>query len=110
MEPTTRPAVVKVGRNGEPYWDGVLVNATELGSKLAELRADGRGVVYYRESPEREPTAAQLETFEVILGARVPIMLTSRADTVRARMASCAVAVCLAHARRQAPAVATTVE
>jgi phosphate acetyltransferase len=38
----------------------------------------------------------------IVLGARVPIMLTSRADTVRARMASCAVAVLLAHARRQA--------
>jgi phosphate acetyltransferase len=37
----------------------------------------------------------------LVLGARVPIILTSRADTVRARMASCAVAVLLAHARRQ---------
>ncbi|MCE3250551.1 MAG: phosphate acetyltransferase, partial [Geminicoccaceae bacterium] len=37
----------------------------------------------------------------IVLGARVPIILTSRADTVRARMASCAVAVLLAHARRQ---------
>jgi phosphotransacetylase len=37
----------------------------------------------------------------VVLGARGPIILTSRADTVRARMASCAVAVLLAHARRR---------
>jgi phosphate acetyltransferase len=29
----------------------------------------------------------------IVLGARVPIILTSRADTVRARLASCAVAV-----------------
>ncbi|MGO4685037.1 bifunctional enoyl-CoA hydratase/phosphate acetyltransferase [Hyphomicrobium sp. 2TAF46] len=36
----------------------------------------------------------------VVLGARVPIILTSRADTVRARMASCAVAMLLAHNRR----------
>jgi phosphate acetyltransferase len=35
-----------------------------------------------------------------VLGARVPIILTSRADTVRARMASCAAAVLYAHARR----------
>jgi phosphate acetyltransferase len=34
-------------------------------------------------------------------------MLTSRADTVRARMASCAVAVLLAHARRAAGAELT---
>src|SRR4029079_9288267 len=36
----------------------------------------------------------------IVLGARVPIILTSRADSVRARMASCAVAMLLAHSRR----------
>jgi phosphate acetyltransferase len=41
----------------------------------------------------------------IVLGARVPIILTSRADTVRARMASCAVAVLYAHARRGAAAL-----
>jgi len=35
----------------------------------------------------------------VVLGARVPIMLTSRADSMRARMASCAVAMLYANAR-----------
>lgn len=35
----------------------------------------------------------------VVLGARVPIILTSRADAERTRMASCAVAVLIAHAR-----------
>ena len=37
----------------------------------------------------------------IVLGARIPIMLTSRADNLRTRMASAAVAVLLAHARRQ---------
>ena len=32
--------------------------------------------------------------------ARVPIVLTSRADSLRTRMASCAAAVLYAHARR----------
>jgi len=36
----------------------------------------------------------------IVLGARVPIVLTSRADNVRTRMASCAVAVLLAHSRK----------
>ncbi len=36
----------------------------------------------------------------IVLGARVPIILTSRADNVRTRMASCAVAMLLAHNRR----------
>ncbi len=38
----------------------------------------------------------------IVLGARVPIILTSRADSVRARMASCAVAALYANARRRA--------
>jgi phosphate acetyltransferase len=43
----------------------------------------------------------------IVLGARVPVVLTSRADTPRARMASCAVAALYAHARRQhAPTIA----
>jgi len=36
----------------------------------------------------------------IVLGARVPIVLTSRADNVRTRLASCAVAVLLAHSRK----------
>ena len=49
---------------------------------------------------------ANADAAGIVLGARVPIILTSRADTVRARMASCAVAVLLAHSRRrQAAAV-----
>jgi len=47
---------------------------------------------------------ANADAAGIVLGARVPIILTSRADTVRARMASCAVAVLLAHARRRAAA------
>jgi phosphate acetyltransferase len=41
----------------------------------------------------------------IVLGARVPIILTSRADSVRTRMASCAVAVLYANARRGTTAV-----
>jgi phosphate acetyltransferase len=37
----------------------------------------------------------------LVLGARVPIILTSRADSVRSRIASCGVAMLAAHARRQ---------
>jgi phosphate acetyltransferase len=37
----------------------------------------------------------------IVLGARVPIILTSRADSIRSRMASCAAAVLYADARRR---------
>jgi phosphate acetyltransferase len=36
----------------------------------------------------------------IVLGAKVPIILTSRADSVMARLASCAVALLVAQARR----------
>jgi phosphate acetyltransferase len=37
----------------------------------------------------------------IVMGARVPFVLTSRADSPKARLASCAVAVAVAHARRR---------
>jgi phosphate acetyltransferase len=43
---------------------------------------------------------ARADAAGLVLGARVPIVLTSRADSVRTRLASCAVAVLYAHARR----------
>ena len=39
----------------------------------------------------------------IVLGARVPIILTSRADSLIARLASCAVAGLVARARREQP-------
>jgi phosphotransacetylase len=46
---------------------------------------------------------ARADSAGLVLGARVPIILTSRADSVRSRIASCAVAMLAAHARRQQP-------
>jgi phosphotransacetylase len=37
----------------------------------------------------------------LVVGARVPIILTSRADSVRSRIASCGVAKLVAYARRE---------
>jgi len=64
--------------------DILLVPDLEAGNMLAKqlsylAEADGAGIV---------------------LGARVPIVLTSRADSANSRLASCAVAVLFAHARR----------
>ena len=50
---------------------------------------------------------ANADSAGLVLGARVPIILTSRADSVRSKIASCAVAVLIAHARRQAVRAAT---
>jgi phosphate acetyltransferase len=45
---------------------------------------------------------AQADAAGIVLGARVPIILTSRADSLLTRLASCAVAVMVAAARRKA--------
>jgi phosphate acetyltransferase len=47
---------------------------------------------------------AEAEAAGVVLGARVPIVLTSRADSAKARLASCAVMAMLAHTQRTAKA------
>ena len=48
---------------------------------------------------------ANADAAGIVLGARVPIILTSRADSLLSRLASCAVAVMVAAARRRsAPA------
>jgi phosphotransacetylase len=43
---------------------------------------------------------ANADSAGMVLGARVPVILTSRADSVRSRIASCAIAKLVAHARR----------
>jgi len=45
---------------------------------------------------------ANADSAGLVLGARVPIILTSRADSVRSRIASCAVAVLAVRAQRSA--------
>ena len=48
---------------------------------------------------------AHADAAGIVLGARVPIILTSRADSVRTRLASCAVAALYANALRAKIAV-----
>jgi phosphotransacetylase len=69
---------------GDP--DILLVPDLEAGNILAKLLS----------------FLANADSAGLVLGARVPIILTSRADSVRARIASCAVAMLVAHARRTA--------
>jgi len=51
---------------------------------------------------------AHADTAGIVLGAKVPIILTSRADSVMARLASCAVALLLVQMRRDSAAKAIT--
>ena len=69
---------------GDP--DVLLVPDLEAGNILAKLLG----------------FLAKADSAGVVLGAKVPVILTSRADSVRTRIASCAVAMLAAHARRGA--------
>lgn len=51
---------------------------------------------------------ANADAAGIVLGARVPIILTSRADNLRTRLASCAVAVLIADANRKEKAGAAS--
>jgi len=48
---------------------------------------------------------ANADSAGLVVGARVPIILTSRSDSVRSRIASCGVAMLAAHARQRVLAV-----
>jgi phosphate acetyltransferase len=53
---------------------------------------------------------ADAEAAGIIVGARVPVVLTSRADSARTRLASCAVSVLMAEAQRRGLAMSKVAE
>ena len=71
----TREVTLEVTRLGEAFWDGEPVTATELEARLARLKQDGGAVAYHRESPEQEPTAAQMAAIEAIARHKLPVRL-----------------------------------
>jgi phosphate acetyltransferase len=95
--------------------DGPLAfdNAVSLrAARIKHIRSDVAGVADILVVPDLESgnmLAKQLEYLAgaeaagIVLGARVPIILTSRADTAKTRLASCAVAARIAHGRRRTP-------
>jgi phosphate acetyltransferase len=95
--------------------DGPLAldNAVDLGAariKKIDSPVAGRADILVVPDLEAGNMLAKSLTFladadaaGIVLGARVPIILTSRADSVGTRLASCAVAALLAHAKRSAP-------
>jgi len=57
-------------------------------------------VILFRHGRQAVRLPAGADAAGVVLGASVPIVVTSRADSERTRIASCAVAVLMARARR----------
>ena len=67
----------------------------------------GRSRLRGRQHAGQEPLVlAKADAAGIVLGARVPVILTSRANSLVSRLASCAIAVMAAAARRRAAAAA----
>jgi phosphate acetyltransferase len=98
--------------------DGPLAldNAIDLGAaKIKNIKSPVAGQANVLVVPDLEAGnmlaksltfLADADAAGIVLGARVPIMLTSRADTTIARLASCAVASLVADAQRSSLTVA----
>jgi len=93
--------------------DGPLAldNAIDLGAaKIKKITSPVAGVADILIVPDLEAGnmlakslsfMADADAAGIVLGARVPVILTSRADSVTTRLASCAVAALVAQARRK---------
>ena len=87
-----------------------LDNAIDLGAaKIKKIKSPVAGQADILVVPDLEAGnmlakslsfMADADAAGIVLGARVPVILTSRADSVSTRLASCAVAALVAKARR----------
>ena len=111
-------ALCKMAERGQITWallDGPLAFDNAISKEAAKtkgIHSDVAGDPDILLAPDLEAgniLAKQLsflanaDSAGLVLGARVPVILTSRADSVRSRIASCAVAMLAAHAIRNKP-------
>lgn len=93
--------------DGPLAFDNAISVAAARSKGIKSLVAGKADILLVPDIESGNMLAKQLEyladalTAGIVLGARVPIVLTSRADSAHARMASTAVAVVMAHDRRK---------
>jgi phosphate acetyltransferase len=107
-------ALCKMAERGQitgGYVDGPLAfdNAIDMGAaRIKNIHGDVAGRAQILVVPDLEAGnmlaknltfLANADAAGIVVGARVPIVLTSRADSVRSRMASCAIAALYAQSR-----------
>jgi phosphotransacetylase len=111
-------ALCKMAERGQITWaqlDGPLAFDNAISKEAAKtkgIQSDVAGDPDILLAPDLEAGnilakqlsfLAKADSAGLVLGARVPVILTSRADSIRSRIASCAVAMLAAHARRNKP-------
>ena len=108
-------ALCKMAERGQ-ITGGILDGPLAFDNAISEQAAQTKKITSRRRRHGRHPARARprggqhagqaallpgrAEGAGIVLGARVPIVLTSRADSVRTRLASTAVMALVAHARR----------
>jgi hypothetical protein len=74
---------LKVTRVGEMYLDGKPVAESAFSAVGMQISQEGSGIIYYRESPEREPTQEAFAAFQnivpVLKELRIPIQMGNQA-------------------------------
>ena len=66
---------VKVSELGEVFLDRTPVTLAELSARLLELKGRGGHIVYYRESPQSEPSRDVMTVLELLTATQIPIQM-----------------------------------
>ena len=72
---------VKVSELGEVFLDRTPVTLAELSSRLLELKERGGHIVYYRESPQSEPSRDVMTVLELLTATQIPIQMGHEAPS-----------------------------
>jgi hypothetical protein len=67
-------------RSGAIVIDGVSATFEALNAKLAQIKAAGGVVLFYREGPRLPPTQQQKDAFDDVMNAQVPVEFHRMAD------------------------------
>jgi hypothetical protein len=73
-------ARIRVSRAGEIWCDDVRTSLSDLGSRLAELRAAQGVVWYYREDTGAAAAPEAMAVVRMVIEQRLPISMSTRAD------------------------------
>lgn len=71
---------IRVSRAGEIWCDDVRTSLTDLGPRLAQLRAAQGVVWYYREEAGDNPAPEAMAVVRMVVEQRLPISMSTRAD------------------------------